>query len=289
MLKRPTPTPLRWMAATFLALGLSASAGYAAWAAQPASVPGLAKEAASGLFLLARQNSYDGIAGGGTLSQWVKAGDEAVSIVGSGDAQWKSTAVVEAGTEPGAALVRMRIEHGQPGEVVAEPVLMVKHGEPGAVEQREASGKVVYRSQFMVLPLTGSRESTEQRMRDLLLASDVGAPEEVRSKKDGDGGAWDQLKPVGSPIPPKYPVEAARSVVAGKVVLLLDIVEGGHVTGVQVEEATPPGVFDANTVAAAWQWRFEPELRDGRPVAGRQRVPVTFSLGYPDVEAGHAQ
>ena len=40
MLKRPTPSPMQWMAATLLALGLSASAGYAAWAAQPAQVPG---------------------------------------------------------------------------------------------------------------------------------------------------------------------------------------------------------------------------------------------------------
>lgn len=289
MLKRPTPTPLHWMAATLFAVGLSVSTGYAAWAAQPANVAGAAQKTGSGLFLLARQNSYDGIVGDGILNQWVKTGEEAVSVVGSGGAQWKNTAVIETGVEPGTVLVRMRIEHGQPGEVVAEPVMLVSHGVPGAVEQRDASGQVVYRSQFMVLPLAGSRESTEQRMRDLLQASAASAPEEKDAAKDDGNGAWGQLVPAGALAPPKYPVQAAQSGVAGKVVLLIDVAADGRVTGVQVEEATPPGVFEANAVAAAWQWRFEPELRDGRPVAGRQRVPVTFALDAPGTEAGRAQ
>ncbi len=63
MLKRPTPTRLHWMAATLFAIGLSASAGYAAWAAQPADIPAVANGAHDGLFLLARQNSYGGVAG----------------------------------------------------------------------------------------------------------------------------------------------------------------------------------------------------------------------------------
>lgn len=36
MLNRPTPSPMQWIATTFVALGVSAVAGFAAWAAQPA-------------------------------------------------------------------------------------------------------------------------------------------------------------------------------------------------------------------------------------------------------------
>ena len=277
MLRRPTPTPLRWMAATFLALGLSASAGYAAWAAQPASAPGLAKEAGSGLFLLARQNSHDGIAGGGLLNQWVKAGEEAVSAVGSGDAQCKNTAVVEAGAEPGTALVRMRIEHGQPGEIVAAPVVVVDHGVPAAVEQRDPSGKLAYRSQFVVLPLAGSRESTERRMRELLQASGIGAS--TASGADRPAVISERLPP------PRYPREAAQAGVTGEVMLIVSVAADGSVTDVEVERATPEGVFDAGTVEAARQWRFAPAVQNGKAVPGRVRVPVTFELDPPD-EAG---
>jgi TonB family protein len=141
----------------------------------------------------------------------------------------------------------------------------------------------------VVLPLAGSREATEARMRGLIKSAGVEASLHGQETGSSGNGPWDLLQPVGTPIPPKYPVEAARSGIAGKVVLLLDVDADGRVTGVQVEEATPAGVFDANTVAAAWQWRFEPGLRDGRPVAGRRRVPVTFSLDYPDTEDRRAQ
>ena len=123
-------------------------------------------------------------------------------------------------------------------------------------------------------------------MRRASVASGPGGQD---AAQDNGNGPWGQLVPVGALVPPKYPVQAARSGVTGKVVLLIDVAADGRVTGVQVEEATTPGVFEANAVAAAWQWRFEPQLRDGRPVAGRQRVPVTFALDAPDAEAGRAQ
>lgn len=269
MLKRPTPTPVRWMAATLFALGLSASAGYVAWAAQPASLPAVASAARGGLFLLARQSSHDGIDGQGVLNQWVKAGEPAVSIVDSDKGQWKNTAVVEAGAQPGTFVVRMRLEHGDPGTVVAEPVLVVREGETAAIEQRDASDGTSYRSQFVVLPLAGSREETEARMRRLLAG------------EAADSGA--ALLPFSSRLPPPvYPVDAARQGIGGSVMLLVTVRADGSVADVQVEKSTPQGVFDTAAMEAARQWRFQPGIRDGKPVEGQVRVPITFETDPPD-------
>lgn len=88
--------------------------------------------------------------------------------------------------------------------------------------------------------------------------------------------------PAGQPMlasrmpPPRYPLEAARNGVGGKVLLLVTVRPDGSVGDVQVEESTPAGVFDAVSVEAARQWTFTPEMRDGVPVQGQIRVPVTF-------------
>ncbi|UWX03758.1 energy transducer TonB [Pseudoxanthomonas sp. NC8] len=137
--------------------------------------------------------------------------------------------------------------------------------------------------------MAGSREATEARMRGLVQSPSAATAIDGHAVGNKGDGPWDLLQPVGTPMPPKYPVEAAQNGIAGEVILLVDIDADGRVTDVQVEKATPPGVFDANTIAAARQWRFEPALRDGRPVAGRQRVPVTFSLDPPESEARQAQ
>ena len=292
MLKRPTPSPMQWMAATFLALALSASAGYAAWAAQPGSMPDIVEASTDGgLYLLARQNTYGGVDGKGVLSQWVKAGEPAVSIVGSGDGQWKHTAAITAAADPGVVVVRMRLEQGEPGSLVAEPVVQVRVGEAAAVEQRDAAGRVIYRSQFVVLPLVGSREQTEARMRDLL-ASPGGSASTTLSP--GQAHAPARKIPViaaglaGSPMdqpaqaiermpPPHYPEEAARHYVGGEVILLVTVAADGTASDVEIEQSSPEGVFDAVSVEAARKWRFRPAMKDGKPVTSRLRIPVTFS------------
>ncbi|HET6395944.1 MAG TPA: TonB family protein [Pseudoxanthomonas sp.] len=274
MLKRPTPTAVHWTFATLFAAALSAGTGYAAWAAQPAAAPAVAASTPSEtLYLVARQVRYEGIAGDGVLSQWVRPGEPAVSTVGDGAQRWKSTLTVAPGTQDGTAVVRMRIERGEPGEVVAEPAMLVRHGEPAVFEQGAADGGLLYRSQLLVLPLEGSREATEARLRELLAtASTVVATAE-------------------SPLwpPPAYPAEAARERIGGKVMLLVSVAADGSVADVQVEEATPAGVFEAVAIEAARKWKFRPEMKDGRPVAGQVRVPVSFepdTRGEQDANGG---
>ena len=104
-------------------------------------------------------------------------------------------------------------------------------------------------------------------------------------------------EPTGTPVPanaalesrmlhpPKYPAEALAQKVSGRVVLLIDVDATGTPTAIVVEEADPAGVFDAAAVAAAWNWKFDPEIKDGEPVASRIRVPVDFRLDPPGAAA----
>lgn len=75
---------------------------------------------------------------------------------------------------------------------------------------------------------------------------------------------------------PRYPDEALAHRISGKVVLLIDIDATGAPTKVVVEQSEPAGVFDQASVDAALKWRFTPAVEDGKPVAGRLRVPVDF-------------
>lgn len=87
-------------------------------------------------------------------------------------------------------------------------------------------------------------------------------------------------------VPPRYPKAAVDANVSGRVVLIIDIDATGRPTAIEVERSTPPGVFEASAVEAAWKWRFEPGTEGGRPVASRVRVPVDFEAdGDPPADA----
>lgn len=79
------------------------------------------------------------------------------------------------------------------------------------------------------------------------------------------------------PAPP-YPAAAVANKQSGRVVLVVDVNPDGSVALAQVESSNPPGVFDAATLQAAKQWTFNPTMKNGKPVAGRVRVPVDFDI-----------
>jgi len=106
------------------------------------------------------------------------------------------------------------------------------------------------------------------------------ASADSRAGRDGDARAHvDVLSK--QLAPPKYPADAAASRTTGKVVLIVDVAADGSVADVQVEKSEPAGVFDQVTLDAVKRWKFEPAIEDGKPVAGRVRVPVTFEMDEP--------
>lgn len=78
--------------------------------------------------------------------------------------------------------------------------------------------------------------------------------------------------------PPLYPKDAVTKHVSGQVLLHVLVAADGSVKDVRVKESDPPGVFDANTIAAAKQWKFVPKTVKGKPVEGWVQVPVTFEI-----------
>ena len=86
--------------------------------------------------------------------------------------------------------------------------------------------------------------------------------------------------------PPLYPKLAVDQKLSGKVMLLVDVAADGSVTDVVVERSEPAGVFDAATIEAVRQWKFNPPQKNGKAVAGRVRVPVDFSIPVNDGGAG---
>jgi TonB family protein len=77
--------------------------------------------------------------------------------------------------------------------------------------------------------------------------------------------------------PPKYPPEARKEGVSGVVVADLVIDEIGMVRDVLIEES-PSDQLSAAAIDALEQWRFQPAMMDGQPVAVRYIVTIKFRL-----------
>jgi TonB family protein len=86
-----------------------------------------------------------------------------------------------------------------------------------------------------------------------------------------------QLKLLKS-VEPVYPNKAALSRTEGWVELDFTVSETGQVQDVVVHAASIPGVFDAAAIKAVSQWRYQPVLRDRKPVAVRTELRIRFAL-----------
>ena len=78
--------------------------------------------------------------------------------------------------------------------------------------------------------------------------------------------------------PPRYPPAAARAQIEGTVILVIDVDANGNVTNVSVEKSSRNRDLDRAAIEAARRWSFSPAMQNGKPAAGRVRVPVDFSL-----------
>jgi len=95
-----------------------------------------------------------------------------------------------------------------------------------------------------------------------------------------------QISDIGSSVdassramnPPKYPPEENRRGIEGTTILIVSIDANGGVLDVEVERSSGNRNLDRAAVAAAKRWRFNAEVRDGKKIASRVRVPVEFKL-----------
>jgi len=77
-------------------------------------------------------------------------------------------------------------------------------------------------------------------------------------------------------VPPKYPEEAKKKRVEGRVVVDVEIGTDGNVAGAGVVKSNPR--FDAAAVEAVKQWKFKPTILRGKPVKVVMTITVAFTL-----------
>jgi TonB family protein len=92
-------------------------------------------------------------------------------------------------------------------------------------------------------------------------------------------------KPLAMP-PPAYPRDALRDGASGKLTLLVSVDVTGSASDVQLlGRGSGNAALDQAAIAAARQWRFVPAQKQGRAVASRLKIPVTFESGREPVDA----
>ena len=143
--------------------------------------------------------------------------------------------------------MRLDMKLSMDGQAVAEPVMEVRREKPVAtVDVTDRDGRSRFIAVLRAIPVNDA---------------------------DGQAGMTMRTLP-----PPRYPKAAYEQGISGEVLLRVSVRADGSVSDVVVEQSRPAGVFDEVSVAAARQWHFNPEMKDGRPVAGQVRVPVNFAL-----------
>ncbi len=112
----------------------------------------------------------------------------------------------------------------------------------------------------------------------LLTAAALGAaPSDVRAAGDTPAKAdYGPIKVLKQPPPPPYPEKAKAARIQGVVIVQVAI----NPEGVPTRAQTLEGPRELRPAAEAYvmQWRFEPALKDGKPVHARFKVTVPFRL-----------
>jgi len=92
-----------------------------------------------------------------------------------------------------------------------------------------------------------------------------------------------ELSEVDSPpypvlkIMPIYPFPARMKGIEGKVELIFVVDEEGRVTNIHVKRSTSD-IFIKPAIKAVERWRFNPGIKDGKPVKTRVLLPIRFEL-----------
>ena len=76
--------------------------------------------------------------------------------------------------------------------------------------------------------------------------------------------------------PPDYPRDALRSGATGEVVIRIDVGPDGRPASLEVVNSSRNRSLDRAALQAVRQWRFEPAMRDGMPVAASVQQTVSF-------------
>lgn len=91
------------------------------------------------------------------------------------------------------------------------------------------------------------------------------------------GGANREPIPV-SVTAPAYPRDAARQRIEGYVVVEFTVTATGETSDITVIQSEPRHTFDREARRAVSGWKYQPALKDGRPVPMRVQKTIRFNL-----------
>jgi len=79
-------------------------------------------------------------------------------------------------------------------------------------------------------------------------------------------------------VKPQFPRTAKYQGISGLVTMKFMVTERGAVKDIEVVQSDPPGLFDVSAKTALRQWKFEPPMRDGRPVTTAACQTLNFNV-----------
>ncbi len=91
-------------------------------------------------------------------------------------------------------------------------------------------------------------------------------------------GVADHGPRVSEQSPPRYPRRALREGIEGTVRLTVSIDAMGNVVDVQIAQGSGSAELDRAAQDAVREWRYQPAIHDGQPVASTLEIPVDFKL-----------
>ena len=266
MLKEHAPGPARSIAGAALVSLLLLGGGYAAWAAQPAKV---VEAKAGNLYSVSIALTLDGATQDIRI---ITPPGRPFSFVRTDEGHaWTGEMLLDEWKHEGRDGAMLSAKLSENGKLVSSPKIGVLLGQPGSIEVQGEGGKAGFRMEATVDKLAAGEGLPVKPAQADEDSSDAAAHVDITSKNTN---------------PPLYPADAARNGVSGKVMVVVDVGADGSVVAVKIEKSDPAGVFDDAVMAAVQKWKFEPAIENGKPVAGRVRVPVDFQVD-PPAEAPH--
>lgn len=142
-------------------------------------------------------------------------------------------------------------------------------------------GTTVVGSPQMVMGDRGGSIAIKQEAKADSASRDPDAPASIVASVKVEAGKGTAM--VGAV--PRYPDGLAEAGFEGTVILRVDVSAEGRATRVRIEESSGHAALDESARVAAYQWRFNPGMKDGVPVAGEMLVPVKFDAdGKPPAD-----
>ena len=81
-------------------------------------------------------------------------------------------------------------------------------------------------------------------------------------------------------VTPQYTADAMRAKIKGSAIVEVTVTAKGEVTDVELTRSLDPvHGLDNACIEAAAQWKFKPGTKDGKPVAVRVWIEMTFNMG----------